>query len=132
MTMFKTTPVKTPNQYIALLNEPRRSQIRQLHQLIRKTVPRLKPFIISGMIGYGKYHYTYASGREGDWALVALASQKNYISLYICKVVKGRYIPESYKEQLPKASIGKSCVRFKKIEDIDLTVIKTMLRQVVR
>lgn len=132
MNMFKPTAAKTPNKYIALLDEPRKSQIQALHTLIRKTVPQLQPFIIAGMIGYGKMHYKSASGREGDWALIGLASQKQYISLYICAVKDGRYVADYCRKQLPKANIGKSCVRFRKIEDVDLEVIKKMMKEAAR
>lgn len=76
MNMFKVTTAKTPEEYIDLITEPRKSQIKFLHDFIQKTVPKLKPLIIVGMIGYGKYRYKYVSGREGEWAIIALASQK--------------------------------------------------------
>lgn len=129
MNMFKVTDAKTPEEYIEKIEEPRKSQILQLHQLILKTVPQLKPYIISGMIGYGSYHYKYASGREGDWCIIALASQKNYISVYVCAIDGKEYVAESYKSKLPKSSIGKSCIRFKKIEDIDLDVLKEIIKK---
>lgn len=129
MNMFKTTAAKTAEEYIDLLGEPRKSEIQKLHDFILKTVPKLKPFIISGMIGYGKYHYKSKSGREGDWAIVLLASQKNYISVYACGMKDGKYVAESYKKDLPKASIGKSCIRFKKVEDIDLQVLAKVLKE---
>lgn len=79
------------------------------------------------MIGYGTYHYVYASGREGDWMKVALAQQKNYISVYVCASDGTQYIPEKHKADFPKASIGKSCIRFKKVEDIDLEKLKKVI-----
>ena len=63
MNMFKSTDAKTPDEYIAKIDEPRRGQIQLLHDLIRKTIPQKKPYIISGMIGYGSFHYKSASGR---------------------------------------------------------------------
>ena len=138
MNMFKTTASKTPEEYIASLEEPRKSEIIQIDSLIRKTVPNLKPYIISGMIGYGSYHYKYASGREGEWCILALASQKNYISVYACAVdSNGRYIAENCKDQLPtkdttkkhgKISIGKSCIRFKSLEDLDRNILIKILK----
>ena len=101
--------------------------MKTLHALIRKAAPSLKPFMIAGMLGYGPYHYRYASGREGDWCWIGLASQKNYIALYICVVEEGRYLAEGYKKQFPKASIGKSCIRFKKLEDIDVKALKELV-----
>lgn len=129
MNMFKPTSAKSPEEYIAAIPEPRRSDIKLVDTLIREAVPSLKPHILSGMIGYGTYHYRYASGREGDWSLIALASQKNYISVYICAIESGKYLAEEYKEKLPKASIGKSCIRFKKLADIDFSVLTEIIKK---
>lgn len=126
---MQNTSAKTPTQYIAAIPEPRRSQVKQLDAFIKKTVPSLRPTMQSGMLGYGPFHYVYASGRSGDWVVIALASQKNYISLYVCALDGKQYIAEKYAGQLPKASIGKSCIRFKKVEDIDLDVIADLLKE---
>lgn len=126
--MFKPTNAKSPEEYLDMIDEPRKTEVLKIHEFIQKTVPKLKPHILYGMIGYGLYHYKYPSGKEGEWAVIALASQKNYISVYACGVTKdGKYVAEEHKKDLPKASIGKSCIRFKKVEDIDLTVLKKIL-----
>jgi Domain of unknown function (DU1801) len=122
----------THEEYIERLSEPRRSEVRAIHELIRRTVPQLEPTMEFGLLGYGKYHYRYASGREGDWMLVGLASNKQYISLYVTAVRPGGgYLAESYKDRLPRASIGKSCVRFKRLGDLDQEALSTMLREAV-
>lgn len=126
MTMFKTTTAKTPDEYIQMLEEPRRSEIKQIHEFILKTLPKQAAYIQSGMIAYGQFHYKYPSGREGDWMLVALASQKNYISIYVCATKGDKYIAEIHKDKL-KANIGKSCIRFKKAAEIDFEVLKKVL-----
>jgi hypothetical protein len=126
--MFKSASATTPEEYIAGLPAPRREEIEKIHQLIQKVVPSLTPHILSGMIGYGTYHYRYASGREGDWSLICLASQKNYISVYICCVENGQYLAEGYKDKLSKASIGKSCIRFKSLSDIDLSILSEIIK----
>jgi len=82
-----------------------------------------------GNLGYGTYHYVYASGREGDWPILALASRKAAISLYACAAVDGRYVAEDFRDRLPKADIGKSCVRIKKLEDVDLDVLDELVRR---
>jgi hypothetical protein len=123
----------THEEYIERLDEPRRGEIRALHELIRRTVPQLEPTMDFGMLGYGKYHYRYASGREGDWQLVGVASNRNYISLYVtAEAPDGGYLAESYKEQLPKASIGKSCIRFKRLGDVDQEVLERLLHNVAK
>lgn len=125
--------VKTPAEYLAKLEEPRRTDIAALDQLIRATVPELEPFVHSGMLAYGPFHYRYASGREGDWFRLGVASNKQYISLYACAVdPSGRYVAEAYKERLPKANIGKSCVRFKRLSDLDEAALASLLQATAR
>ena len=120
----------TPDDYINGLDEPRRSQVRQLHELIRRAAPELEPHIVSGMIGYGSYHYVYASGREGDWPILGLANRKRAISLYAsCVTADGRYVAEDFRERLPKADIGKSCVRIKQLDDVDLDVLAELVER---
>jgi hypothetical protein len=120
--------VGTPAEYIANLDEPRKSEIAALDKMIRKLAPKLAPFIHAGMLAYGPYHYKYASGREGDWFRIGLASNKNYMSLYICAMDGKTYVAEKFKKQLPKASIGKSCVRFKRLSDLDEAALAKLIR----
>lgn len=127
--MFKPTKAKTPKEYIDMIDEPRRSDIQKIHDFIRKTCPTLKPYIESGMIGYGEMPYKYASGREGTWFVIGLASQKNYISIYSCATSHGEYLAEKHKDKLGKASIGKSCIRYKKVEDIPWDELKKVLKE---
>jgi hypothetical protein len=54
--------VKTPAEYIAAVDDERRSDIAALDALIRKHAPTLEPVIAGGMLGYGPFHYRYASG----------------------------------------------------------------------
>ena len=121
--------VNTPAEYIAALAEPRKSDIAALDALIRKAAPKLKPFILSGMLAYGTFYYRYASGRGGDWAKICLASNASYISLYVIGGNRHGYLAEQYKAALPKASIGKSCVRFKRVSDVDTSVLKKLIRE---
>jgi len=118
--MKSAASIKTPAQYLASLPEDRRATLTAIHRAITKAVPRLKPFIMYGWLGYGPYHYKYESGREGDCGVAGLASQKQYISLYISGVENGECIAEKNKHLLGKVSVGKVCVRFKKLEDLNL------------
>jgi hypothetical protein len=123
-----TTDPTTPEQYIAALDEPRRTEVQALHDLIRRVAPDLEPLVGRGMIGYGQYHYRYASGREGDTFHIGLSSRKAYISLYVTAATEAGYVAESYKDRLPKADIGKSCVRMKRLSDVDLDVVAALVR----
>jgi hypothetical protein len=129
---LKSTGPATPEEYLAAIQEPRQADMLRLHALIQKAAPKLPPAMVSGMIGYGSYHYKYASGREGDWPIIALASNKNYISVYVCASEDGQYVAERHKDELPKASIGKSCIRFKRLSDIDLKALERIIKIGVR
>lgn len=123
----------TPEQYIDRLEEPRRDDVRRLHELIRKTVPKLEPYMEYGMIGYGRFHYRYASGRKGDTCTIGLASNKRSISLHLIATdAEGNYLAGSYRDRLPKADIGKSCVRFKRLEDVDEKILREMIREAAK
>ena len=121
--------VPNAEDYIARLDEPRRSEIQLLHDLIRDRAPALDASADDRMIGYGPYRYRYASGREGDSHLISLASNKSSISVYVVAVVDDTYITDRYRDRLPKASIGKNCVRFKRVSDIDLSVLGELLSE---
>lgn len=125
--MIGRSNATTRSEYISQLEQPRKADIVALDELIRKTAPKLKPFFHAGMLAYGPWHYKYPTGREGDWFRIGLASNKNYISLYICAGDEDGYIAERYKKALPKASIGRSCVRFKRLSDLDQSALKKLI-----
>jgi uncharacterized protein YdhG (YjbR/CyaY superfamily) len=125
--VYGSSTALTHDAYIAALDEPRRSEVRVLHDLIRSTVPELEPTMAFGILGYGTYHYRYASGREGDSTIVGLASNKRHLSLYVACAL-ARDLAEAYASRLPKASIGKSCIRVRRVADLDLEVVAELLR----
>lgn len=133
MNMFKTTEAKTPKEYIDLIEDPeRKADIEELYDFIHKIIPGELPNITSGMIGFGLYPYKTKSGRAGEWPIVMLASQKNYISVYICAADGKKYVAEKYSSDFPKASIGRSCIRFKKVKDIDLNSLEKVIKEATR
>ena len=121
--------VKTPAEYLAKLEEPRRSEVAALDALIRKTAPKLESLVHNGFLGYGPFRYKYPSGREGDSFRIAIASNASYISLYVGGSEDGCYVDKSYHALLPKAKIGKCCVRFKRIGDLDQRVLEKLIRE---
>jgi hypothetical protein len=73
----------TPDEYVATVEDRRRTDVAALDALIRETAPDLERVTSGPAIGYGPFHYRYASGREGDAALIGLAANKRYLSLYV-------------------------------------------------
>ena len=126
----------TPDQYLASLPADRRPAMLAVHTAIRKAVPKLTCEIMMGMgspvIGYGKYHYKSASGREGDWFLIGLAAGKSYYSLHICAADKGGYLVEQNAAKLGNVKTGRSCINFKKLEDLNLPAAMALAKQVAK
>ena len=123
---------KTPSEYLATLPEDRRADVRRLHRLIRKSAPSLKPFVADGGIGYEPMRVRYASGREVDWMAVGLAVNKNGLALHVMLPADGSAMPEIRKERFPKGDVGKSCVRFKKLDDLDEHAVVALVRAAAR
>lgn len=126
--MFKKVKATTVNEYISSLPIEKKDSVVFLHKFIQKSVPALKPHFASNMLGYGSFKCRNYKGEIIDWPVIALAAQKNYFSLYVCATDRGKYIAESNKSNLGKVSVGKSCIRFKKIEDIKLDELNRVLK----
>ena len=120
---------QTVSGFLAGMSERNRAEAKRLHALIRKTAPTLKPGVMGGMLGYGKFHYRYASGREGDTALLALADRADGLSLYVNCVSGDRYLAEKYAKRLGTVNCGKSCIRFKRLGDLDQGALAALIRE---
>jgi uncharacterized protein YdhG (YjbR/CyaY superfamily) len=132
MNMFKKTKANSVNEYIAQVPEERKEMIDFLHDFIQKSAPGLKSHFSYNMLGYGSFKYKNYKKEIIDWPTVALANQKNYVSVYVCAVDGEDYLAEKYKDRLGKVSVGKSCIRFKKLEDINLDVLKTVIQKAAK
>jgi len=133
--MPKTLP--TLNEFLAALPADRRDAMTTLHKAIRRAAPKLAPAVMSGMgpspiIGYGKYRYKSASGREGDWFLIGLAAGKNYYSLHICAGDKDGYLVERNAAKLGKVKTGRSCINFKSLGDLKLDAAMDLVKQAAK
>jgi len=82
----------------------------------------------SSIIGFGKYHYKYESGREGDWPLTGFSPRKQNLTLYI---MAGFQQYDALMKTLGKHKTGKSCLYIKRLEDIHLPTLKKLIQQSV-
>lgn len=128
MNMFKPTKEKTVEGYLAKVPKERKDLMLFMHGFIKKAVPKLKPHFAYNMLGYGSFPYLNNKKEKMEWPIIALANQKNYVSIYVCAVDKGVYIAEKHKKELGKVSVGKSCIRFKKLTDLNLPALKKVLQ----
>lgn len=130
--MFKKVKPKSVEEYLAAVPEERREMIDFLHEFIQKAAPSLKPHFAYNMIGYGSFPYENYKKEKVEWPVVALANQKNYVSVYVCCVKDGGYVAEKYKNELGKVSVGKSCIRFNKLEKVNLPVLKKVIKEAAK
>ena len=82
----------------------------------------------SAIIGFGSYHYKYESGREGDAPLVGFSPRKNEFALYIPNFEQ----KEELLKEFGKHKTAKACVYIKKVEDINIEVLKKMVTNSIR
>ncbi|EQA44201.1 PF08818 domain protein [Leptospira broomii serovar Hurstbridge str. 5399] len=94
---------------------------------IMKRVTKEKPVLWgSSMIGFGKYHYVYESGREGDMFLVGFSPRKSNITIYIMPGL------EEYNDllsKLGKFKTGKGCLYLKSIQDVSIPVLEELINK---
>ena len=83
----------------------------------------------TSIVGFGSYHYKYASGREGDFFLTGFSPRKQSLTLYIMSGFK-RY--EELMKKLGKYEIGSCCLYINKLEDVDIKVLKALITESVK
>jgi hypothetical protein len=132
MNMFKKIKATSVASYLAAVPLERRDIIRFLHGFIRKSAPKLKPHFAYNMLGYGSFPYKNHRNVTLMWPTVALANQKQYVSIYVCSIIDGKYLAESRKKELGKVSVGKSCIRFRRLEDVNLPALKKVIQIAAR
>jgi len=130
--MFKKVKPSSIKEYLDSIPEERKEIFNFLHNFIQKNAPSLKPHFASNMLGYGSFKYTNYKKEELIWPTIALANQKNYISIYVCAIDHQQYLAEKYEKELGKVSVGKSCIRIKKLEDVDLKKLAKVIKEAVK
>ncbi len=130
--MFK--PVKATNviEYLESIQNDRKKTILFLHDFIQKVSPIFESNFAYNMLGYGSFPYKNYKKEQISWPIIALANQKNYISIYICSLENGEYLAEKYKNKLGNVKVGKSCIRFNRIEDLNLIELKNILQKAAK
>jgi hypothetical protein len=80
----------------------------------------------TAIIGFGHSHYTYESGREGDWFRMGFSPRKANLTLYL---MGGLSLYEKHLEKLGKYKTGKGCLYINKLEQVDMKVLTDMIKQ---
>lgn len=126
----------SPDEFIASLPGAVREDIATLDATISSAMSGLERVMWEGVfwggtsqqiIGYGSYRYRGRSGTEGEWFIVGLAAQKNYISLYVTGAEGGQSLAKRYAPRLGKVKAGSANVQFKRAADVDLKVLAELV-----
>ena len=109
----------------SIAEEGKRRDARTVLELMQQVTGQEPKMWGDSIVGFGSYHYKYASGREGDWFLTGFSPRKQNLTLYIMPGFD-RYA--SLMDKLGKHSTGKSCLYIKKLEAIDTDVLRELVR----
>lgn len=122
----KPTEVSAESHIAAITNEEQRNDARTLVALMRR-VTRQEPRMWGpSIVGFGSYHYKYASGHEGDSALAGFAVRGRELVVYTEADFEGRDVLLA---KLGKHRTGKVCVYIRRLANVDLTVLETLVAQ---
>lgn len=109
-------------------DDRRRQDCLTLVDILREATGAEPTMWGQSIVGLGHYHYKYASGREGDWFLVGFSPRKQDLALYIMAGLS-RY--PSLMAKLGRHKTGKSCLYVRRLADVDLDVLRELVRESV-
>ena len=110
-------------------NEIKRKDSFRLIEILKSITGHEPKMWGPSIIGFGSYHYKYASGHEGDAPLAGFSPRKDSLVLYFATEFEKR---EELLSQLGKHKSSKACVYAKKLDDIDIAVLKKMIKNSMR
>jgi hypothetical protein len=106
-------------------NEQKRTDTLELVRIM-KEISGMEPYMYgAAIIGFGSYNYTYESGHSGDAPLLGFSPRKNSLTLYLSSKFRDR---DKLLSELGKHTISVACLYIKKLDDINIPVLKKMIR----
>jgi len=121
----KATEVKVSDFLDAVEDEQKRKDAYELMDMMTKATKEPAKMWGPSIVGFGKYHYKYESGHEGDMCLIGFSPRKPNLVLYMCRE------NEALLEKLGKYKPSKGCLYIKKLADIDKAVLKQLIKESV-
>jgi hypothetical protein len=112
----------------AIEDDQRRDDCRTLAAIMRRATKHEPRMWGTSIVGFGSYHYKYDSGHEGDACLAGFSSRKAEISLYL---MPGLEAKQTLLAALGKHKAGKGCLYVKRLSDVDVRVLETLVRESV-
>jgi len=123
-TKTKPTDVSAESHIAAVANEEQRNDAKTLVALMRRVTRQQPRMWGPSIVGFGSYHYKYASGHKGDSALTGFAVRGNDLVVYIAPDFEGR---DRLLAKLGKHKTGKVCVYIRRLANVDLKVLETLV-----
>ena len=122
------TDVKVEDFLDAVEHPQRKADGYELLRIMRDITKEEPVMWGPSIVGFGSYHYKYESGREGDMPVTGFSPRKQSLSLYI---MSGFDEYEDLLEKLGKHKVGKSCLYINKLADVDISVLRELIRKSV-
>lgn len=107
-------------------DEQQKKDSLELLDIFKKTTKEEPKMWGTSIVGFGTFHYKGKSGREGDWFVTGFSPRKQNMTVYFCLGFK-HLAPQLKKLGKFKTSVG--CLYFRKLSDIDIKVLKEMLKE---
>lgn len=130
MTDLKTRPTRAsvPKFINSIASDRRRDDCARVVEIMTEITGETPRMWGPSIVGFGKYHYKYDSGREGDWPITGVSPRKASLVLYIMTGFKRH---ADLMDKLGKHRTGSSCLYINKLEDVHLPTLKKLIRQSV-
>ena len=110
-------------------DEQRRKDCRTVLDLMQRATGEKPKMWGSSIVGFGRHKYRYASGHEGEWPIIAFSPRKNDLTLYIMPGFED--YAESLMAKLGKYKTGKVCLYIKRLDDVEIPVLKKLITKSV-
>ena len=124
----KPTNVRVSDFLNGVENPTRRADAKKVASIMRRITGKRAAMWGPSMVGYGKYHYHYQSGRKGEWMLTGFSPRKQALTIYI---MPGFSRFRDLMAKLGKYKTGKSCLYIRRLADVDETVLERLIGESV-
>lgn len=125
MTEMKTKPTEVSVEtFLEKTDNKTREDCNKLIDLMERITGKKPKMWGPSIIGFGQYHYKYASGHQGDICLTGFSPRKGNLSLYLLAGFEGQ---ADLLSRLGKHKAGKGCLYIKKLEDVDMVVLENLV-----
>jgi hypothetical protein len=120
----KVSKASVAKYLVGIPDEAKRHDTRVIVDMLRRATRAVPKMWGDSIIGFGAYHYRGKSGREGDWFLAGVSPRKQTLTLYM---LGGWEHETDLLAKLGKHTLGKGCLYFKRLEDVDQRILKRLI-----